>query len=123
MSATGQNGVTLIAGQNHGELSPVTIPVGNILAFTHNVGRRAYQVIVTSGDPLNAGAVLTPAAGAIVSQPNANTILVSNGSVNPLSVFIACRWEENTVELDLVFTNGQGGTSDPRVVITAPPPG
>lgn len=122
MSATGQGGVTLIAGRNHGELSPVTLAAGNILTFTHNVGRRAYQVLVTSGAPANAGAVLTPISNVLVAQPNVNTITVLNSTLASISIFVACRWEENTAELDLVLTNGAAGTSDPRVVIAAPPP-
>ena len=121
MSATGQGGVTLIAGQNHGELSPVALANGDILTFTHNVGRRAYQVLVTSGAPANAGAVLTQISNVLVAQPTVNAISVANNTLAPISIFVACRWEENTAELDLVLTNGNNGTSDPRVVIAAPP--
>lgn len=120
MSATGQGGVTLIAGQNHGELSPVALAAGDILVFTHNVGRRAYQVLVTSGDPANAGAVLTQISNVAVAQATANAISVTNNTGAPISIFVACRWEENTAELDLVLTNGDNGTSDPRIVIAVP---
>lgn len=121
MSATGHGGVTLIAGQNYGQLSPVLIPSGSALTFTHNLGRRAYQVIVTSGAPINYGAVLTSAQSVSVSQLSANAIVVSNNDESSLLVFIACRWEENTAELDLVLTDGNNGSSDPRVVIASPP--
>lgn len=122
MSATGQGGVTLIAGRNHGELTPVLIAGGGgTLTFNHNVGRRAYQVIVTSGDvsPPNFeyGSVFESADGIDVEQPTVNQIVVTNTSRITAPFFIACRWEENTVELDLVLTNGNAGTSDPRVVI------
>lgn len=118
MSATGQGGVTLIAGRNHGELTPVLIAgAGGTLTFNHNVGRRAYQVIVSSGDPAEYGTVFGPGDGIDVAQPTVNQIVVTNTSRIASLLFIACRWEENTVELDLVLTNGNAGTSDPRIVI------
>lgn len=122
MSATGHGGVTVIAGQNYGQMEPVSIPSGGSLTFTHNVGRRAYQVIVTSGNPFTYGAVLTAAQDILVAQLSANQIVVTNDSDGSALVFIACRWEENTAELDLVLSNGDAGTSDPRVVIAAPTP-
>lgn len=104
MSATGQGGVTIITGSNHATLSPVAIPSGSQLVFTHNVGRRAFSVIVTSGDVMgNFGQVLTGADNVFVTQPTANQIVVAYTSgIAPEVVFISCRWEEPTPELDLV---------------------
>lgn len=104
MSATGQGGVTIITGRNHSTLFPVAIPSGSELVFTHNVGRRAFSVLVTSGDPLgNFGQVLTSADNVFVIQPNVNQIVVQYPSgITAEIVFISCRWEEPTPELDLV---------------------
>jgi hypothetical protein len=104
MSATGQGGVTIITGRNHSTLIPVAIPSGSELVFTHNVGRRAFSVIVTSGNPAeNYGQVLTSADNVFVVQPNENQIVVQYpfGASDEI-VFISCRWEEPTPELDLV---------------------
>lgn len=113
MSATGEGGVTLISGRNHSTLIPVSIPSGSQLVFTHNTGRRAFSVIVTSGDENgNFGQVLTSADNMFISQPNANQIIVAYTSGRaPEIVFISCRWEEPTPELDLV------PSGDARIVI------
>lgn len=124
MSATGQGGVTVIAGRNHSTLYPVAIPSGFELVFAHNVGRRAFSVIVTSGDPSgNYGQVLTAADNVFVTQPDVNTIRVAYTiGAAPELVFISCRWEEPTPELNLVVFEGQGGSNDPRISIVALPP-
>lgn len=118
MSATGQGGVTIITGRNHSTLFPVSIPSGSELVFTHNVGRRAFSVIVTSGNPLgNYGQVLTGADNVFVIQPNENQIIVQYPvGVADEIVFISCRWEEPTPELDLVPV-GSG-----KIVIQEIPP-
>jgi hypothetical protein len=113
MSATGQGGVSVIAGQSHGQLSPVTIPASGFLTFTHNVGRFAFSVLVTDGGA-NYGQVLTSADDMFVTQPDANTVVVSNNSGDNKPVFISCRWEEPTPELDLI------SASDPRIEIEQP---
>jgi len=107
MSATGQGGITLITGVNHGALSPITIPASSTLTFTHGVNRRAFSVLVTSGAASNYGQLLTNLVS--VSQPQDggtgryDSIVVSNDdAVNPITVFVSCRWEEPTNELDLV---------------------
>lgn len=121
MSATGQGGVTLIAGQNHGQLDPVGIDAGQQLVFTHNVGRFAFSVIVTSGD-LNRGQVLTGADGVSILQPDVNTLVVLNGSESDLLVYISVRWEEPSSELDLVLAGATpGSVDDPRIVIETGP--
>lgn len=105
MSATGQGGVSLITGSNHATFAPVTLPLNQQLVFTHNVGRRAFSVIVTSGDPAgNYGQVLNSTNSVLVTQPDENTIIVRySGLLAPEPiVFISCRWEEPTPELDLV---------------------
>lgn len=114
MSATGQGGVTLITGSNHSTMVPVAIPSGSQLVFAHNVGRRAFSVVVTSGDPAgNYGQVLGSADNVFVAQPDENTIVVSYPvGVAPEIVFISCRWEEPTPELDLVLAE-----SDARITI------
>lgn len=105
MSATGQGGITLITGVNHGSLSPITIPASSTLTFAHGVNRRAFSVLVTSGDAANYGQILTNLIS--ISQPQVggryDSIVVSNDDPsNPITVFVSCRWEEPTVELDLV---------------------
>lgn len=118
MSATGQGGVTVIAGRSHSTLNPVAIPSGYELVFEHNVGRRAFSVIVTSGAPASYGQVLTSADNMLVSQPDANTIRVAYTSgVEPELVFISCRWEEPSPELDLAQFETAGMQNDPRISI------
>lgn len=103
MSATGHGGVTLIAGSDHATLSPIAVATGEQIVFAHNVGRRAFSVLITSGDPGNYGQVLTSADGFSVAQPNVNTVMVMHDSGDTASlVFVSCRWEEPTPELDLV---------------------
>ena len=107
MSATGQGGVSVIAGANHGQLTSVTIPSGGTLTFTHNQGRRAYQVLVTNG---TSGA-LVPETVCLVAQATDDAITVQNLDEGDQSVYVACRWENLTEELDLVRAN------DSRIVI------
>lgn len=121
MSATGYGGVTLLAGQTHDELSPVEIPAFSSLTFTHNVGRRAFQVIVTSGNVFDYGRVLTQADIA-VSQPSENVLVVANNNEDTRLVFIACRWEHMSYELDLVMSGPENSVQDSRVVIAPFPP-
>lgn len=109
MSATGQGGISVITGSNHAQLAPVSIGSLSTLEFTHNVGRKAYQVIVTDGD---SGAILVSEVA--VSQPSANKIAVQNVTEGSLLVYIACRWENLTAELDLV------SATDSRVEIVPP---
>jgi hypothetical protein len=121
MSATGQGGVTLIAGQNHGQLSPVTIDGGNQLVFSHDVGRYAFSVLVTDGGA-NRGQLLTGADNILILQPDVNTVIVQNTGVADASVYISIRWEEPSSELDLVLAGAApGSVSDPRIVIETPP--
>ncbi len=108
MSATGQGGVSLISGQSHGELDPVVIGAGEALTFTHRVGRKAYQVLVSDGTD---GYLLLNTV-ATVTQPDVNTIIVTNNAgEGSIEVYISCRWENLTTELDLI------GPDDGRVVI------
>lgn len=102
MSATGQNGLSIIVGTTHDDMSPVLIPDnGGFLLFTHNVGRVAYQVIITDDQ----GNVVNNAVPNFwsVSQ-TVNAIRVQNNSVaGSTPVYIAPRWEENTVELSTLL--------------------
>lgn len=109
MSATGQGGVSLITGSNHSSLLPISIPAASTLTFSHGLDRRAFSVLVTSGAAANYGQVLTSAEGINVSQPQDgvsgryDTIVVTNTDpVDAAVVFVSCRWEEPTIELDLV---------------------
>lgn len=117
MSATGQGGITLITGVNHGSLSPITIPAASTLTFAHGVNRRAFSVLVTSGAAANYGQVLANLVS--ISQPQDgvtgryDSIVVRNDDpVDPITVFVSCRWEEPTPELDLV------AAGDARLTIT-----
>lgn len=116
MSATGQ-GLSLITGINHSSLAPVTIPAAQALTFTHGLDRQAFSVIVTSGSAANYGQVLVTSDNVVVSQPadggtgRFDTIVISNNDASPVTVFVSCRWEESTRELDLVQS------SDSRIVI------
>ena len=100
MSATGQGGVSLIASPNSGNTTGVAIPNGQSLKYTHNVGKKAYQVLVT--DPN--GNILNVAGGITVTQ-STGVITVANSSGGALTVFIEARWEENSAEVTLVPSN------------------
>lgn len=107
MSATGQGGVTIISGTNHSTLTPIVIPAVSQLLFRHGANRRAFSVLVTSGADATYGQVLTGAEGVTISQPQVlgryDDILVTNTDpVDSITVFVSCRWEEPTPELDLV---------------------
>lgn len=106
MSAAGQGGISIITGSSHAELAPVTIPAFGNLVWTHNVGRIAFQVLVTDSN----GNVLSPQQGIVVTQTT-SALTVSNGNESDVVVYIAPRWEENTVELNLI------PPGDSRVVI------
>lgn len=115
MSATSYGGISLITGSNHATLAPVTLASGEQLTFNHNTGRRAFSVIVTSSD----GQVLTGNDGLFVSQPTTNSVVVANTGRVSATIYVSVRWEEPTVELDLV-TPGSG-----KIVIEegpTPPP-
>lgn len=111
MAALGQGGVTILSGANHGQLAPISIPAGDSLVFAHGLDRRAFQVLVSSGDDANYGQLLTLP----VTQPQVDsrydTISVQNNTTGTLLVFVACRWEENSAELSLV------GANDSRISI------
>lgn len=121
MSATGQGGVTVIAGRNHATLNPITLDPGSSLVFNHNTGRRAFSVIVTSGDPLSYGQILTSADNITIAQVTENQIQVSySGGRGTINIFVSCRWEEPTPELDLVRFPGneqENIPGDPRISI------
>lgn len=103
MSATSYGGISLITGSNHATLAPVTLASGEQLTFNHNTGRRAFSVLVTSSD----GQVLTGNDGLFVSQPTTNSVVVANTGRVTATIYVSVRWEEPTVELDLV-TPGSG---------------
>jgi len=98
MSATSQGGVSVIAGANHGSLVPVSLASGATLTFTHGLGRRAYQVLVTDG--VN-GRLMTNAE-MTVTQATVNAVSVQNATGGVLTIYVAIRWENLTAELDLI---------------------
>ncbi len=104
MSRTG-SGVSLIAGHDQQNLTPIAMAGGETLTFTHNLNRRAYQVIVSDGVNGtiygNAGVTVTQTANAVVCVNNLGSI----------TVFVAIRWENPTIELDLL------ASTDPRIVV------
>lgn len=110
MSAIGK-GVTLIAGSQLDNLSPITIPAFNKLVFSHYVGRKAWEVIVTDQ---NGGFVITKVTQTLGVRPAPDTVEIFNEEAVERQRFISIRWEENSVETDAVAT----GSSS--VVITQP---
>lgn len=111
MSAIGQGGVSILESITHSVSVPVTIPAfGGSCVLTHNVGRKAFQVLVTGADPGFPGGVYNPSIGIIVTQTD-NVLTVANFFFADLAVYIAPRWEENTVELNLI------SAGDPSIVI------
>ena len=114
MAALGQGGVTVLSGSNHGALTPIALTAGQTLTLTHGLNRRAFQVITTSGEDANYGQVLTLP----VLQPQVasryDTVSVQNNTGQTISVFVACRWEENSKELSLL------ASTDSRISIINP---
>lgn len=98
MSAIGQGGVSIISGTTHSELSTITIPNGSSCIFTHNVGRTAFQVLVTDQH----GNILDPWASGLFINQTPDVLTVANASDLIYQVYISPRWEENTVELSLI---------------------
>jgi hypothetical protein len=107
MSATGHGGVSIIFGENHAELKPVLLLSGQNMVFTHNLGRKAYQVLVT--DAANGARV--PNTVVAVTQPTANAVVLTNLNEGDTTVYTAIRWEDFTPSLDLIHSD------DPRVGI------
>ena len=102
MSALGQGGVTILSGENHGQLAPIAIPAGQSLTFNHGLNRRAFQVLVSSGADANFGQILMLPISQPVSGGEYNQVVVQNDTQAEVQVFVACRWEENSVELSLI---------------------
>lgn len=115
MAALGQGGVTILAGANHGQLSPITLTAGQTLVFDHGLNRRAFQVIVSSGADANFGQLLQLPVAQPLAGGRYDTIAIENDTLATVQVFVACRWEENSVEASYI------ASGDARLEIQNPP--
>ncbi len=104
MSRTG-SGVSLIAGHDQQNLTPIALANGDSLIFTHNLDRRAYQVLVSDGVD---GRIYSDADVTVTQTANAVTAV---NNLNAITVYMTVRWENPTIELDLVRS------TDPRIVV------
>jgi hypothetical protein len=142
-------GVTIIGGRNDGSIcglnldtpTPLVIPTGQALTFTHNTGKRAYKINMTNlsaVDPISnlaytaynmnqveqCGAAQNPVYETAVFQkesgPNVyNDIVFDNPSLADVAVCIQIFWEVNSEELNIVTASGNSNPStdknDPRI--------
>lgn len=104
MSRTG-SGVSLIAGNDQSNLTPIALVGGSTLTFTHNLNRRAYQILVSDGT----NGQLYPNSGVTVTQTLNAVTLVNN--LGAITVYVAVRWENMSEELDLLRS------TDSRIVV------
>jgi hypothetical protein len=114
MSAIG-TGVTLICGnQLDGEapiggaagaqrpaMTPIVMNGGDVASLSHFVGRKAWQIIVTDDNGNVQSSADFPAVQVLNARPLPDALSVTNSSGGPKSVFIAIRWQENSVEAQL----------------------
>lgn len=142
MSAIG-SGVTLICGnQLDGfagsptpagiapSMFPVTLAQSDVLTLSHFVGRKAWQVIITDDNGNVIPAANIAVAQTLQARPLPDLLTVTKSSVGAQNVFVAIRWQENSVEAQL-FPVGQLGSEGTRtatsgnatVTITPAPPG
>lgn len=98
MSAIG-SGVTIIAGSQLDGMSPIALVAGDIVTFSHYVGKKAWQIVVTDAE----GNIKTdmPATQTLNARPAADTIAFA-ASPGTRSVFFSIRWQENSVEASMI---------------------
>ena len=144
-------GVTIIGGRNDGSIcglnletpTPLVIPAGDALTFTHNTGKRPYKINMTNlsaVDPVSnlaytaynmnqveqCGAAQNPAYETAVFQKASgpppgvyNEIVFDNPSAADVEVCIQIFWEVNSEELNIVTASGNSNLStdknDPRI--------
>ena len=133
MSRTGDC-TSIVGGQNRSIYFPVQLGVlgqgASTMTWTHGVGRHAYSVMlheVSAALPhvLGSGVDVTRDSAFFfrLSQPDANTIIVSTTATSDVPMFIMeAKFNENSSELDLVGVSRSGATlnqeNDPRVIIS-----
>lgn len=131
MSATGK-GTTLIysdqldgtaplggsAGATRPAMTPVFLNAGDTLTFSHFVGRKAWQVLITSGDDDFFGSLLWSASHVVTQtlgvRPLPDTVSIYTTKTG--SVYVSIRWEENSTEVDAI------PVGSPSVEIVQAPP-
>lgn len=109
MSALG-TGTTFLTGSSDGQFTPITLAAGQQLTFTHNFGRRAFEIRPTdavTGAPTGCYDDLE------IDQPTVDTITIYNGSAVARSIYVQVRWEVPSMDLDII------GPSDSRLAIAA----
>jgi hypothetical protein len=97
MSAIG-SGVTLIAGSQLDNLTPISVASGDTITFSHFVGKKAWQIVVTD-DNGNIRSDM-PATQTLNARPAADTIEIVAGDT--ADIFISIRWQENSVEASMI---------------------
>jgi len=113
MSSIG-SGVTLICGnQLDGfagsptpsgvapSMFPVTLAQFDVLTLSHFVGRKAWQVIITDDNGNVVPATAISVTQTLQARPLPDLVAISKSSSGSQDVFIAIRWQENSVEAQL----------------------
>jgi hypothetical protein len=117
MSAIG-SGVTIICGNQldgfagspppagvREAMVPITLNAGDQITVSHFVGRKAWQVLITDAD----GNIQTTSdftvSQTLLARPLPDTIQIDNVFGGTKTVFIAIRWQENSVEASLIPVN------------------
>lgn len=111
MSAIGK-GVTLIAGSQLDNLSPITIPAFNKLVFSHYVGRKAWEIILTDPEGAVEGGI--DVVQTLGVRPAPDTVEIFNNAGAPRPLFISIRWEENSIEAAAVATDSSSVVVTPE---------
>jgi hypothetical protein len=98
MSAIG-SGVTIIAGSQLDGMTPIALVAGDVITFSHYVGKKAWQIVVTDAE----GNILTDMAATqtLGTRPAPDTIAFA-ASPGTRSVFLSIRWQENSVEASMI---------------------
>jgi hypothetical protein len=113
MSAIG-SGITIISGSKLDASIPTVLAAGEVLTFSHFVGKKAWQIICSDAQ----GNIVTDlTATQTLNAPGiADTIALTAGTSG--SYFISIRWQENSAETSMIPVDSAS------VVITpAPGPG
>ena len=113
MSAIG-SGITVISGSKLDASIPVALAIGEVLTFSHYVGKKAWQIICSDAEG-NIVTDLTATQALSVTPGLPDTIALTAGTSG--SYFISIRWQENSAETSMIPVDSAS------VVITPAPPG
>ena len=113
MSAIG-SGITVISGSQLDASIPVVLTTGQVLTFSHFVGKKAWQIICSDaqGNIITGWGIVQVLSGVFGT---ADTIALTTPAPGG-SYFISIRWQENSTETSMIPV-------DSASVVITPPPG